>query len=126
MLVGFVLALSACASKYRPLHIYYLVEVENNSSEALSDVTVTLTGIDRRIDCGDIAPLRICYQGIGKRRYDYYPIRIDWTSASGTSESREFVIDVPATYATGIPLRAVIDISAEGEMTAYFEQDTVI
>lgn len=125
IVVGTVLLLSACATTYQPSYIYYRVEVVNNSNETLSDVKVTMTGFGRSLDCGDIAPLRNCYRSFGKRRYINEPIKVDWAFAGGPSQNNEFVIVPPATYSTGVPMRAVIDVSPEGEMTAYFEQETV-
>ena len=119
------LIVSACSSKYRPAYIYYVVEVINNSDQTLSDVKVTLTGFDRTIDCGDITALQVCYEGFGKRRYYYEPIRIEWTDGSGAAQANEYVIEPAATYSTGVPMRAVIDVSENGEMTAYFVQETV-
>ena len=121
-LVGMMLILSACATGYQQAYIYYRFEVVNNSNETLSDVKVTLTSVNRSYDCGDIAPLRICSQGFGKRRYVDDPILVDWSFAGGARQSSEFVIEAPATYATGIPMKAMIEVSPEGEMTAYFKQ----
>ncbi len=122
LLAGTVLLLSACATTYQPSHIYYQFEVVNNSDQTLSDVRVTLTGVGRSFDCGDIGPLRNCFRGFGKRRYVDEPIKVDWAYAGGSRQSSEFVIVPPSTYATGIPMRAMIDVSPEGEMTAYFKQ----
>lgn len=125
LLFGCVLLLTACAGKYQPSYIYSQVEVNNNSNETLAGVSVELTGVGRTFDCGDIGPLRNCFFGAGKRRYVDGPIEVDWAYAGGPNQSSEFVIVPPADYATGVPLRVVIDVSPEGEMTAYFRQYSV-
>ncbi len=125
LLAGAALAASACATGFQPSYIYSEVLVENNSSEVLGDVRVTLSGIDRGFDCGDVAPLGVCFNRFGKRRYQNEAIRVEWALGGGPRQSSEFVIDVPLTFASGVTLRAVLAVSETGEMTAYFEQDSL-
>ncbi len=121
----FAVGLGACATGYKSPHIYYELQVVNNSDQVLGDVRVTLTGIGRSFECGDVAALGICFNRFGKRRYDYQPVRVEWTAGSGDRRNDEFVIDVPATFSSGAALRAVLAVSESGEMSAYFEQDSL-
>lgn len=124
-LAGLALLASACATSFEPTYIYSEVLVVNNSSEVLSDVRVTLTGIDRRFDCGDIVALGVCSKRFGKRRYQYEPLLIEWAAGGGPRRSDELVIEVPLTFSTGAALRAVLAVSETGVMTAYFEQESL-
>lgn len=124
LITGFALLVSACATTYRPSHIYSEVLVNNNSNELLSEVTISVPSTGLSFSCGNVAPLGICANRFGKRRYQYSPIQVEWTYGNTQRKTEEFVIEVPAYFTTGNTLRAVFDVSAEGEMSAYFEQDT--
>ena len=125
LLAGIMLAASACATGYQPAYIYSELLVVNNSGEVLDDVRVTLTGIDRSFDCGDVVALGVCSKRFGKRRYQYEPLVIEWAAGGGPRRSDEFVIDVPLTFSPGAALRAVLAVSETGVMTAYFEQESL-
>ena len=123
LLTGFVLIVSACASTHRPSYIYNEVLVINNSNELLREVTITVPSTGRSFGCGNVAPLGICANRFGKRPYQYNPIQVEWTYGNTQRKSDEFVIEVPAYFSPGNSMRAVFDVSAEGDMSAYFDQD---
>jgi len=75
-------------------------------------------------NCGNIAPFGICSNKFAKRRYERNPIRVEWTFGNSTRQSGEFVVDVPATFYTSFALRGVLDIEADGSISAYFMQET--
>lgn len=122
---GFALLLTACAStEYRPSYMIDEIQVINNSREMIQQVTVSVPSTGATFGCGNIAPFGICSNRMDKRRYEYNPIKIDWVFGNTSGQTEEFVIDVPAYFSTGVPLRAVLAFSPEGELSAYFEQET--
>ena len=100
------------------------IQVINNSREMIQQVTVSVPSTGATFGCGNIAPFGICSNRMGKRRYEYNPIKIDWVFGNTAGQTEEFVIDVPAYFATGVPLRAMLAFSPEGVLSAYFEQET--
>jgi hypothetical protein len=100
------------------------IAVVNNSREMIQQVTVSVPDTGATFSCGNIAPLGLCSNRMGKRRYEYNPIKIDWVFGNTAGQTKEFVIDVPSYFSTGVPLRAEIAFSPEGELSAYFEQET--
>lgn len=100
------------------------IQVVNNSREMIQQVTVSVPSTGATFGCGNIAPFGICSNRMDKRRYEYNPIKIDWVFGNTSGQTEEFVIDVPAYFSTGVPLRAVLAFSPEGELSAYFEQET--
>ena len=123
LLLGCALLVTACATNYRPTYMVYEIEVVNNSREMIQQVTVTVPDTGRTFRCGNIAPLGLCSNSMGKRRYEYNPIKIDWVFCNTPGQTEEFVMDVPSYFSTGVPLRAVLAFSPEGELSAYFEQE---
>ena len=124
LVIGIVLVISACSTSYKPMYMYNEILVVNNSRELLQEVTITVPGTVRTFSCGNIAPLGICSNRFGNRRYEYNPIRIAWVFGNNARQTEEFVVPVPATFGTGLSLRGVLAISPEGQLSAYFQQET--
>jgi hypothetical protein len=51
------------------------------------------------------------------------PIRIGWVFGNTSGQTDEFILEVPATFSTELPLRGVLDISPQGSISAYFQQE---
>lgn len=117
---------TACATSYRPSYIYNEILVVNNSKEMIQQVTISVPSTGATFSCGNIAPLGICSNRMGKRRYEYNPIKIDWVFGNTPGQTGEFVIEVPAYFSISGALRAVLAFSPEGEISTYFEQDTPV
>lgn len=124
--MGGVLLASACATKYQPSYMYNEILVVNNSRELLQEVTITASGTGRTFSCGNIAPLGICSNQFENRRYQYNPIQISWVFGNFAQQTEEFVVPVPDSFATEVPLKGVLAISREGQMAAYFQQETLL
>ena len=120
------LLFTGCATTHQPSYIFNEVMVVNNSAETLRNVTVRDAASGRQFDCGDIAPFGICANRFGKRRYAQNPIQIDWAFGSAAARSDEFVIVPPPYHVTGLTMGAVLEISEQGSIEAYFDQDTPI
>ncbi len=120
------LLLSACATGYNPSYYYNEILIVNSSRELIQDVTISASESGRQFSCGNIAPLGICSDKFPRRRYEQNPIQINWVFGGNARQTREFVLDVPATMSTGLPLRGVLEISPVGEISAYFDQEDPI
>ena len=115
---------SACATSYDPSYSYNEVLIVNNSKELIQEVTISSSETGRSFSCGVIAPLGICSDRFPRRRYQKTPIQISWVFGGNARQSKEFVLEVPATMSIGLPLRGVLEVSPEGEITAYFDQES--
>jgi len=124
--VAAVLLLSACAtgSNYAPTYTYNEFRVINNSKELIKNVTVKSADTDSVLQCESIAPLGICQQRFTPRRYKEGPFSIDWVFGGSVRQTSELGIEVPAYNSPGAPLRAVLEISPQGEIKAYFRRDS--
>lgn len=121
----FGILLSACATSYNPTYYYNEILIINNSRELIRDVTISASETGRQFSCGNVAPLGICSDKFPRRRYEQNPIQINWVFGGRARQTNEFVLGVPATISTGRPLRGVLVISPEGDVSAYFEQVTL-
>lgn len=122
--VLFGLSLASCATSYQPRYSYNEILVVNNSKELVRNATITVSGTGQVFSCGNIAPLGICSNRFGQRRYEMNPIKVDWTFGNTARQSGEFIVKVPAYYPTGLALRGVLAIEADGSISVYFEQET--
>ena len=96
----------------------------NNSREIIRDVTIRDVANDRVFSCGNVAPLGICSNRFPKRPYAQNPIQIEWSFGGAALKTEEFVVPVPPYFYSGISLRGVLEISPEGAVSAYFDQET--
>ncbi len=89
----------------------------------VQDVTITATGSNRIFSCGNIAPRGICSNRMPRRTYKRNPVKVDWVFGNVARQTSEFILEVPATMEIGLPLRGVLEINEQGNISAYFEQD---
>ena len=118
------LLLSSCATSYESPYSYNEILIINRSRELIQDVTISSDETNRTFSCGNIAPLGICSDKFPERRYMKSPIRIGWVFGNTSGQSDEFILEVPSTFSTALPLRGVLEISPQGSISAYFQQGT--
>lgn len=119
-----VFLLAGCASgadKVQP-YTFNEIQVVNNSSSLIQNLTVTITGSGMVIDCADIVAYGLCSERFGRTRYYQVPIVVDWTFGNNEHRTDEIKISVPAYNSPGNPLYAVLEISPEGGLKAYMVQ----
>ena len=117
------LLLSSCATSYESQYFYNEILVINKSRKVIQDVSVSAEATGRSFSCGNIAPLGICSNKIPQRRYLKSPITLTWVFGNTVRQTDEFILEVPATMGTEYPLRGVLEISPQGSIAAYFQQD---
>ena len=115
---------TSCATTYQPSYVYDEILVVNNSRALIQDISIEVANSGQVFSCGNVAPFGICSNRFGKRRYERNPIQIGWVIGDTARQTEAFVVEVPATFYTGLPLRGVLAIAADGSISAYFEQDT--
>ena len=116
------LVLSACAGGYNPQYQINEIMIVNDSKQTLRDVSIRAG--DRVFSCANVAPLGICSDRFGKRRLGRDPVEIEWQFGSQARQSKSLAVEVPATFSTGLALRAEIQVDPQGEVTARFRQET--
>ena len=118
------LLLSACATGHEPQYFYNEILIVNKSKVVVQDVTISADETGRMFSCGNIAPLGICSNKIPRRRYMKSPITLAWVFGNTARQTEKFRLEVPTAMSTEFPLRGVLEISPQGSVSAYFEQDT--
>ncbi len=116
------LLLSSCATSLQPQYFYNEIVIANDSRQLIQDVTIQVAGSNRMFSCGNIAPRGSCSNKMPARPYQKKPIRISWAFGAITRQTSEFVLEVPDSMNSDIPLRGVLRISPRGDMSAFFEQ----
>jgi hypothetical protein len=126
VVIAISLLLAACAgsSDHGPIYTYNEILIINNSRELIQDVTISSAATGRSFGCANIAPLGICSNRMASRRYKESPVQIDWVFGNNARQTDELTLAVPAFFPPGLPLRAVLEISPQGEISAYFDQDS--
>jgi hypothetical protein len=124
IIVAVALLLSACAtgSNHAPTYTYDEIQVINNSKESIRSLTVTTAESGGIFSCENIAPLGVCSDRFTRRRYKEGAFSVDWVFGDSVRQTNEVGIKVPAYNSPGIPLLVVLEISEQGELSAYFKQ----
>lgn len=124
LLAAVVIALSACASgpDKAARYTYNEIQVVNNSSSPVGDLTLAQPGSGEVFECGDIPAYGICQHYFGRRPYLEAPFEVRWSFADGPRQLTEIDVQIPSYNAIGNPLYAIFEIGADGTMTARFIQ----
>ena len=127
LLLALALLLSACAtgSGQGPAYTYNQILIVNNSKELIQQVTISSAVNSRSFSCGNIAPLGICSNRTGKSPFREGPFQIDSVVGNNAPRTDQLTLTVPAYFSTGLALQVVFEISAQGEISAHFEQITL-
>jgi hypothetical protein len=121
----FGLLLSSCATSFDPAFYYDEIIVHNKSGEPIHNLTLSASGSDRSLNCAEIAPEAICRDKFPRRQFLRNPLQVTWESGDAPAQSETSILETPATLSFGsaYPMRAIIEITAEGSIVTYFEQD---
>ncbi len=121
----FGLLLSSCATNFDPTYYYDEIVVHNKSGEPVHNLTLSASGSDRSMSCAEIAPGAICRDKFPRRQFMRDPLQVSWVSGNAPAQSEVTTLETPATLSFGssFPMRAIIEITADGSISAYFEQD---
>ena len=117
--------ITACATNYQPTYYYNEIRVINNSSQILRNLSIRVPATGGEFSCGNVAPRGLCSNRFGKRKYHYNPIQIEWGYGDNPERTQEFTVPVPATFTLGVSIQGVVEVNDNGEMRAYFEQETM-
>jgi len=122
LLMSYTLLLCSCATTEVPVFYYNEVVVRNLTRGIVEDVTIRADQSQRIFGCSHIAPRGQCSNQFPKREYLKSPIQIGWTLDNNSSETTEFVLEIPASFSPAIMLRGVLEIRPDGSIHAFFEQ----
>lgn len=114
--------LAACAGGYNPQYNINEIVVNNNSDQALRQVSIRAGG--RVFQCENIAPKGMCSNRFPQRKYHSDGIDIEWALSGGAPRSESLGLEVPATFITGLSLRGVLEVGPGGSVDAHFEQES--
>jgi hypothetical protein len=72
--------------------------------------------------CENIAALGVCSDRFARRKYKEGAFSVDWVFGDSARQTVEVGVKVPAYNSPGVPLRAVLEISEQGVLSAHFKQ----
>ncbi len=123
LLFGFLL--SSCATNFNPTYYIDEIVVHNQSEELVHNLTLGASGTDPVLNCAEIAPAAICRDKFPRRPLMRNPLLVTWEFGNAPARSEAFTLETSATLSFGssFPLRAIVEIAADGSITTYFEQD---
>ena len=114
--------LAGCASRQGPTYTYNEVVILNQSRMPLSDVTISAAESGRVFSCGNIAPRGICTNKFRPQPYRGEPIQIALVTGDGKRRSETVELTLPASVVAELPLRGVLVIGNNGEISAFLQQ----
>ena len=115
--------LSGCASMQGPAFTYNEVVIINQSRVPVSDVSISATESGRVFSCGNIAPRGICANKFRPQPYRGDPIQIALKIGDGKRRNETIELILPASFVPELPLRGVLVINGNGEISAHLQQD---
>jgi len=115
--------LSGCASMQGPAFTYNEVVIINQSRVPVSDVSISATESGRVFSCGNIAPRGICANKFRPQPYRGDPIQIALKIGDGKRRNEIIELILPASFVPELPLRGVLVINGNGEISAHLQQD---
>ena len=115
--------LSGCATMQGPTYTYNEVVIINQSRMPVSDVTISATESGRVFSCGNIAPRGICANKFQPRPYRGDPIQIALMIGNGKRRSETIELTLPASFVAELPLRGVLVIGSNGDISAFLQQE---
>ena len=122
--IALVLSPCATAANQGPIYTYNELLIINNSQELIRSVTIRAGDTGGVFSCFNIAALRVCSNRFGRRRYTQAPFSVDWVLGDSARQTYEVEIAVPAYNSPGMPLRVVFEVSPQGAISAYIEQNS--
>ena len=115
--------LSGCFSLQSPAYTYNEIVIVNQTRSPVSDVAVSATESGRMFSCGNIAPRGICSNKFPPQPYRASPVRIDWMIGNGARHSKIIKLKLPVSFVAELPLRGVLVIDAQGQVSAFLQQE---
>ena len=117
--------LSSCVAVTppEPDFTYNEVVIINRLRSPVQNVAIQANESGRVFSCGNIAPRGICSNKFPARPYFGDPIQVSWLVANGRQHSKMIELQLPASFVPEIPLRGVLVIGAQGEISTYLEQE---
>jgi hypothetical protein len=117
-----VLLQAGCSSLQSPSYTYNEIVIINQTGSAVRDVAVSSTESGRSFSCGNIAPRGTCSNRFPPRPYRASPVQIDWMIGNGARHSKIIELTLPPSFVVEIPLRGVLVIDTQGQISTYLQQ----
>ena len=116
------LLVTSCASSYRPMYLYNEVRIDNATSRALTDVALRIGDSGHSIRCDRIGANAACLKRFRKMRFPHQPIVMSWNTADGDRQIRELEPEIPAYFLTPFPLKILLEVDRDGQLSMRFWQ----
>ena len=113
----------ACATGYNPRYYFNEIQAVNLTSAMITDVTIRVADSPKTLACAEVAKNAMCADRFGKYPYPQQGIELSWTHTDGSRKSDSFAPAIPVTYNSVFPLRIVMEVSADGSVKPFYEQD---
>ncbi len=113
----------ACVTGYNPTYYYNEIQVVNLTGGSIVNVKVQIGESGRTVSCDSVLKYALCDERFGKRRYPQQGIHLSWTHTDGSQKSQLLTPAISVIYYSAFPLRIMLEISENGSVKSYFEQE---
>ncbi len=113
----------ACVTGYNPTYYYNYIQVVNLTGGSIVDVKVQIGESGRTVSCDSVLKNALCDERFGRRRYPQQGIHLSWTHTDGSRKSQLLTPAISVIYYSAFPLRIMLEISENGSVKSYFEQE---
>ena len=118
-----LLTVACVTGGYNPRYYYNEIQVVNLTGGTIVDVKVQIGESGRTVSCDSVLKNTLCDERFGKRRYPQQGIQLSWTHTDGSQKSQLLTPAISVHYFTAFPLRIMLEISENGAVKAYFQQE---
>ncbi len=118
-----LLTVACVTGGYNPRYYYNEIQVVNLTGGTIVDVKVQIGESGRTVSCDSVLKNTLCNERFGKRRYPQQGIQLSWTHTDGSQKSQLLTPAIPVYYFTAFPLRIMLEISENGSVKFYFQQE---
>ena len=116
----------ACATGYNPDYYYNEIQVANLTGATITQVNLQVGGTDRTLSCDEVLKNALCADRFSKRSYPQQLLDLSWIHGDGQQMSQQVAPKIPVYFGPAFPLRIMLEISENGTVKAYFEQEAPI
>ncbi len=115
--------MSACTLGYNPRFFFNEVQVVNLTGATIRDVSWQVVNSPKALSCPEVAKFAMCADRFPRWRYPKQGIEVSWTHGDGSEKSGMPNPAIPAYYSPAYALRVVMELSEDGTIKAFYEQD---
>jgi len=123
VVLSLIFVTSCSTTGYDPRYRFNNVQAVNLTGASITNVEIVVFDTEKTIVCDDVNANAMCAERFPSRPYPKQGIRLSWTDSTGTERTETMNPHIATFFNSAFPLRVVMEVSADGSVKAFYEQD---